>query len=348
MNRFDVLLAAVADRPEGERVNLSALVRAFTPTVTQVARAIEQLIAEGRLDARTLRRPVCVVDVSRAPTLEKLLSETPVHRDSEAPTKPAAPKPVDEGEGAARHAVAPSPTVTGAQLVAEIEEFLERCPEISKTLFCDYVFNSKSAMWKLGRRKAVGAEVVKRIRDTIAEPPASLQRQREARNKPHDHRGVTEVVLKPLYGQEAALVPFARSPAAPVASKVNKPPRPRRAAPCASSNEKLQFQRQAQQAMRTNRKAAEAFLDSGKSSSDATSVSMKIEARKVEVRRAEEARLADPIEQAKIYIRRRTGKAVFGAEVTLGEKGKGKFVVGLITMSQKEMLDYASKLRARG
>jgi hypothetical protein len=85
------------------------------------------------------------------------------------------------------------------------------------------------------------------------------------------------------------------------------------------------------------------WLDSGKTIADAPP-SMKIEIRAELTRRAEQARRADPVEQAKLIIRRKTRLPVFGAEVTDGPKGK--FFIGRRLVTEKELLAEARRLDA--
>lgn len=98
--------------------------------------------------------------------------------------------------------------------------------------------------------------------------------------------------------------------------------------------------------LRAGRERAEAFLDSGRTAQDAGSVTLRIEVRKLEVWRAEEARRNDPLEQAKTLIRRKTRHAVFGAEVSMGEAGKGRFFIGNKLVSEAELFAMAKRLAA--
>jgi hypothetical protein len=116
-----------------------------------------------------------------------------------------------------------------------------------------------------------------------------------------------------------------------------------------AERERMLAARASQARKRTVRAEAQRALDAGKTTSDVPKRA-DLRGAMVELTANAEAqrRANDPVEQAKSYIRRRTGKAVFGAEVTLGDAGKGKFVVGRITMTEKELFAYAKRLEARG
>lgn len=88
--RHERLLAMIDDRPKGEKVNIPALIRAFTPTQAETVQAIEYFIEHGKLDALTLRRPL----------------ETPAEVKPPA-AEPPGPGAAEGGGGAARDAVAP-------------------------------------------------------------------------------------------------------------------------------------------------------------------------------------------------------------------------------------------------
>lgn len=76
----DLVLPLVAERGEGEKVDIPAIVRALTPTQAGIVAAIERLIAEGRLDPRTLRPPV---EDAKEP---KAAKKRGYHGDPDCPT----------------------------------------------------------------------------------------------------------------------------------------------------------------------------------------------------------------------------------------------------------------------
>jgi multidrug efflux pump subunit AcrA (membrane-fusion protein) len=94
---------------------------------------------------------------------------------------------------------------------------------------------------------------------------------------------------------------------------------------------------------RRNKAAAEAFIDSGKLVTKATPVHIKIAQRAVIEERAEAARLADPVEQAKLALQRR-GRVVYSMAIYGGEpdrffcSGLGKDVSAERLLAEAERL----------
>lgn len=95
---------------------------------------------------------------------------------------------------------------------------------------------------------------------------------------------------------------------------------------------------------RGHEQAAAALVDAGVDPASQNSL-MSARMRAIIGRRESEARLSDPIEQAKTIIRRRR-YSVFNAEVTLGEAGKGKFFIGNKLVSEAELLAMAARMAA--
>lgn len=264
--------------------------------------------------------------------------------------------------------------ITSAELLAEIEPYLARSG-FNRAEFGRMVFGYPGALSDLTRPKrkhplpetiekarrfmadnpdlkstanrqsaVTGIELADEIDAFIAEHGLSRQRvshhvlgygsaiaglRKRSLPRPETVKAVRDFLADP--GPLHDLVPM------PFSARV------RRAAPCSFANDSVRFQRGAQLALRTNRLAAEAFLDSGKSAEDAKSVSLRIEARKVEERRRQEALRVNPIEHAKTLLRRRYPMVV-NAEVVGGPKGK--FVVGNRTVDEKELLAMAGRLAA--
>jgi hypothetical protein len=92
------------------------------------------------------------------------------------------------------------------------------------------------------------------------------------------------------------------------------------------------------------RKQAAKALDAGEDGRNAAVRGAMIE---IAEQRADQARLADPVEQAKLLIRR-SGYRCFDARVELGEKkGKGKFFVGSRLVDEVGLFAFAERLKAR-
>jgi hypothetical protein len=92
------------------------------------------------------------------------------------------------------------------------------------------------------------------------------------------------------------------------------------------------------------RKQAAKALDAGEDGRNAAVRGAMVE---IAEQRADQARLADPVEQAKLLIRR-SGYRCFDARVELGEKkGKGKFFVGSRLVDEAGLFAFAERLKAR-
>lgn len=99
------------------------------------------------------------------------------------------------------------------------------------------------------------------------------------------------------------------------------------------------------QVRRTQTKRAQNWLDAGKRAEDAPT-GLRLEIRAEEKRRVELARQADPVEQAKTIIRRKTRAPVFGAEYADPPGPKGKFFIGRRLVTKNELLAEAERLAA--
>lgn len=132
-----------------------------------------------------------------------------------------------------------------------------------------------------------------------------------------------------------------------ISRKIAQPRRdPTKAPPGYGSEAKAKFFGGLQASKDRNRRAAEERLDAGNNPDFERSAAMRNTMRQIQRERDEAARLADPIEQAKILIRRKTPHAVFGAEYSDPPGPKGKFYVGRQLMSGAELLAYAERLAA--
>lgn len=342
MTRADCLLSLVADRPAGTKVNIPAIVRAFTPTQRQICAAIEKLVADGKLDAATLRRPI----------------ETPA-ASLEPPAEPPNPQAVEEGGGDARRSDAPppeghvvlKPLYGQERTLVPFFRYETTSFDLDKLLGC---FGPEFETLRVVAQR-FGAPSPNKI---VRYARMLLERRLVEQHPPTNGNPfcLWRRTKKNTQGgsRTARKAPGAASSGAAKSGSASPPPTPpnvdikvnsnaRRVAPCPSANDGASFQRKAQLALRTNRKAAEAFLDGGKTAEQAPSVSLKIEARKVEAARREQGRLLDPVEHAKTLLRRRYPMVV-NAEIVGGPKGK--FVVGNRTVDEKELLAMAGRLAA--
>lgn len=105
---------------------------------------------------------------------------------------------------------------------------------------------------------------------------------------------------------------------------------------------RIQRARSPDDVKRRNRKAALKRIAEGKPASGA-GTGLKLAQMAIERQLAEEARLADPLEKAKIKLRKRYSP-VCAAEVVGGPKGK--FLVGRRMLSKRELFALAEKLAA--
>lgn len=179
------------------------------------------------------------------------------------------------------------------------------------------------------------------------------------KSKKRKSRGVSGKARKASSAKESTLAEAAQAaerisdraplpePALPRAVPAHPPRRdPTQPPPDYRSQPQTEFHAGLVAAKGKNRRAAEARLDAGKRPEDEPGVSMRITMRQIQRERAEVARLADPIEQAKTLIRRKTRSPVFGAEYSDPPGPKGQFYVGRKLMSSAELLAYAERLAA--
>jgi hypothetical protein len=220
---------------------------------------------------------------------------------------------------------------TGPQLAAEIEAFLDANPRISKTKLSFAIFNFGSGIEKVAIRFMPTPETVRRVRDFLDNPPS----------------------LEPLYRERAAVratIRHSGKPAPePVDIKVNAKSKrdPTTKPPRTASGEKIAFERAAQSRLRANRVEAERRLDAGENPFAQKSVHMKITMARIARTREDEARLGDPVERAKIILRKRYTPVV-SAQFADPPGRLGYYVVGRLTLSEAELLALAAETEARG
>lgn len=328
MRRADYLLALVADRPEGAKVNIPAIVRAFTPTQRQICDAIEKLVADGKLDAATLRRPI----------------ETPVPAPTQEPTEPPAPVAVDQGDGVeAERAAAPSPIDIDRLLECFGDEF-----ETLRVVAQRYGVSSPNKIVRYARM-LLARELVEQAPPTNGQPFCLWRRtQPKCANVSPPESGDGEA--KSAGGMA---VPSA-SPSAPVdrakgftdaellelpdavAEQLSKGAQQRRfklrdgvrdptlppPTPMMDLRDRqvLNGRRHAAAVVRGHEKAATDLLDAEVDPSTQSSATAN-KMREIQRRRDDEARQKDPLEQAKLTLRRK-GHILFEASVTGGPKGR--------------------------
>jgi hypothetical protein len=410
MSRLERLLELVADRPEGRKVDIPAIVRALTPTQQQIIEGIGLLIRRGLVDGATLRRRVgpppknnggcraddvpaavilpeilaflersqmtasrfgreCVGDAKfmygprngrsvRAKTAAKIrafiaerdacappqtdqkcLPETS-SPDLDTPTSSNPPEPEvgAEGGGADARTLAPPPTrgPCGAELRQELLAFIEE-HGLSKTAVGTRLFNNTGALALMRYTKHPRAKTVAKVRAFISSaPPAELKlkpRRGCKVNKAAERVLGSTPIREPAPRRPARVRPPSRDPTQPPDTPMMD----------LRGHLVTNGRRHAAEVRRGQEKEAAARLDEGKEGR--SSVERNLMAQ-IQRRRDEEARAADPVEQAKTLIRRRTHLPVFNAEVSIGNEGKGKFFVGSRLIDETELLNYAKRFAA--
>lgn len=445
MTWLERICGLVAERPDGAKVDIPAIVRAMTPTQAHIVTAITVLIERGELDARTLRRPImeaapqpkaeklgqgrnpgdvdgklilaeidafiaregipratfsrqCLGDpkfvgrlvrrnksvrrasaekirafiaerdadrIQRFPVVREgqqpLLeahdpggcappvytfppsSETPARSHSEQ-AMPPEPEAADDGDGAARLPLAPSPI----DLYREVRAFLATST-LTQRQFGRMVMGSASWLDNLRRRSFVRAEEVERAAEIMADPalkntPGASGTAREAPSVSSSGDASRIEDRAPYHEPVSAVAPTA--PARPsVDIKVNIGPRrdptqpPETPIMDAGDRAREASARHGAAIKRGQEREAAALLDRGIDPSTQGSLIANL-MRAIQRRRIEEARLLDPVEQAKTILRKRFAPVV-GAEFADPPGRKGTYLVGRRIVSQAELLAMA-------
>jgi hypothetical protein len=228
-----------------------------------------------------------------------------------------------------------APPFTGAQLAAEIDVFLARTG-MAQSRFGHLALNSPNALPRMRVQPLVRAETIARVRAFIANPPADALQQPRCRHKP-----------KPAPRPTAAAATPPPPPQPP--ARVTREPAPRRdptqrpPSLDAAESRRAGTMRHIAAIARSKEKVATDLVDAG---ADPTRQSTYVanQMREIIRRRAEEARQADPIEQAKLALRRR-GRIVCDASVDGGRHGRF-FVSGQVDDSGKRKQLDAAELTA--
>lgn len=391
MTRFEYLLKLVADRPQGEKVNIPAIVRYFTPTQARIVEAIQHLIDAGHLDPVTLRRvkiaePICAPEESTAedrdsPPCEEPPGATAADDDGGGDARCGAPPPIDfdrllECFGddfetlrvvAQRYGAKTHRNIVRHAITLHERGLVEQSPPRNGQPFCLWRRAQQNTRGASGTvRKTPGVEestptkavtAAERIEDRAPPTEPGSPAAGSARQSPQPVRRASPSAAPPAMAVESE-VAYAVAPVAPrpalekppreVDSKVNIGPRDPTQEPNAElfdAGDRIRERgyRNAANARRGAEAAAAERLDAGLPGRNSMERSAMFEIQK---RREAEARLADPLEQAKTVIRRRTNESVFNADVTLGEHGKGKVYVGRRLFTHEELLAYAKRLAA--
>jgi hypothetical protein len=384
------VLRAVTQRPTGDKVRIADLARRLALTQADVIATIELLVADFRLDPKTLRvpvpqqpvaeppagapplapagdvpeaiaaPPVTVLPPARAllPTGRELARKLRVEGERRGLTitkvswqafgNPAQMSMMQHGRRAvmqstfdkaqawlATPAADAAPPFTGAQLAAEIDVFLARTG-MAQSRFGHLALNSPNALPRMRVQPLVRAETIARVRAFIANPPADALQQPRCRHKP-----------KPAPRPTAAAATPPPPPQPP--ARVTREPAPRRdptqrpPSLDAAESRRAGTMRHIAAIARSKEKVATDLVDAG---ADPTRQSTYVanQMREIIRRRAEEARQADPIEQAKLALRRR-GRIVCDASVDGGRHGRF-FVSGQVDDSGKRKQLDAAELTA--
>lgn len=208
----------------------------------------------------------------------------------------------------------PSPV----ELESEVLAFLKRSG-VSKNRMGLMVKGSPSWVGNLGRRKALGREEVDRAREIMAQRPSREE-------------GAVE--------RSAATSPVPSK----VDLKVNRDPTEKPDTPEIdwAERERRKGARHRQAAAKRVRTEAQRALAEGKPGRNHAIRAMMAQ---LEREAQEQARSLDSVEQAKLVIRKR-GWSCHDATVTLGSKGKGKFVVGTKLYTEEQLLELAERWAA--
>lgn len=195
-----------------------------------------------------------------------------------------------EPRAGAKRASAPDAPVTGAELAAEIDAFLERTG-MGRGRFSNLVFDCGTGLNKLRDVGRPRAETVAKVRAFLANPPPSALASGSAGRRVSDRA--------PLGDRRYAAN--------------REPPTDLAAEPVA----RRKHVRRCDAIRRGIVRAAEERIDAGLPASAASSANIRTAQRAIEEVRREQARVEDPVEQAKVVLRRR-GRVVYAASVAGG------------------------------
>lgn len=342
--------------PAGEPLPLAAIADRLGIAQADVAAAVEDLIAEGRLDKVTLRS-VAVAEPPAAPTGQQLhrqlvdegkrrgLSERAV--SLQALGAPASLAMMRRGSCAVRPQTfekakawlaLPAPDapaiVTGPALADEINAFLESTG-MSPTRFGQLAMRgTPSAVRRLRDQARVTPAIAARVRDFITNPPPGAFLEAAATGKAQRSKPQRRGPRTPAPGNGAPVPIAGRMVASNHGARV-------------AAGIRRSATRQAE-AILDGRDAPGARLQTGQITSTVYAAIAQIEAG-----RAAAARAADPIEQAKLALRRR-GRVVFAASVTGGPADR-YLVGGMVDdagkpkqLTDRELIEAAWRVNPQG
>jgi hypothetical protein len=365
------VLRQVTKAPAGERLRIGDIARSLDLTQAQVIASIQTLVSEGRLDAQTLRPPVAgavrkVPITATGPQVYRLLLEEGQRRglsatatsfavfgnNSQMTVMREAVRPVREGtrlkaerwlnspwdgpaagpndetpatrspaslvagdctpsagsacEGAVQHAKAAAPSPSGIELAASIDALLAQHPTIVKA--------------KLLARMGMGVTCLKQYASGARSPTPKVVAR------------VAAFLADPQITDDMAKRP--------------RPGRPRRPVTITYSSEDRSVGAARVFAAACRRQTAEAarILEANPDAKGGRNESITAAIAQLRRARDDEARRADPVEQAKLALRKR-GRVVFDASVDGGRKGRF-FVIGQVDDHGKRKQFTADELTA--
>ena len=426
---FERLLDLIDGRPDGTKVDISALRRAFSPTHEEIVAAIHRLVVANRLDPATLRRRVArpkrdpseiprgigfdaepskplfdAIEAERqrrglsrlAASLEIWGVRTRIYRLLDRPTcraatarkirawlnsetserpiaasaEPPRPRAAKGGGGAARHAIAPPPIDLDRLLECFSEENFEPLAVVagrfgsssSKIVIHAQQLRDRGLVESalLGRsrlhwcrKNTRGASGTAREASSAGE---STPAERISDRAPIDPSATRPgPATKPSSAEPLEVAPRAvesevlsegSALAGPALEerKLRDPTKPPET-PLMDLADRNSSRAQREFAARRRGQEAEAarLLDAGVDPASQSSFTANL-MRSIQRRREDEARQADPVEQAKIKIRRKTRLPVHGAEWADPPGPKGHFFIGNRVVDEAELIRYAGTL----
>lgn len=158
------LLAAIADQPAGQKLNLPRLRDALV-SQADVIRGVEALIKAGDLDAATLRPATAGEEEDSTPALPAgdcgtsddasagVADVPPAHRTRQSRSKHVGP--------------------SGADLAAQIDALLDRDPSISKSAIGVALTGSPGGVERLRKVARPHAATIAKVAQLLADPPRS-------------------------------------------------------------------------------------------------------------------------------------------------------------------------------
>lgn len=172
--------------------------------------------------------------------------------------------------------------MTGAELAAELDRLLQRTPGLSKRKIGLLVDTSFGGVEHLRKRKVVSQRIITRVRKIIASPPSSAFTDYGPKN--------------PCQGDAWYEAHNCDRPFYQGTDRYARPPEPRRGL---SRSEKVVAGMKS-----ANRRRAIKALDAGVNPNTAKPTWLKLAMMEVQKERNEAARLVDPVEMAKLTLRR--------------------------------------------